>query len=274
MKVCKYIALEASKFLEEKFFEKIEYSKTLGYNIAGDETKIFDKETENYIIELIKYSDLKNSRIVSEELGEIELTNTPKYVVLIDPVDGSSNFSAGIPYVTVSIAVAPAIRNGTLSDVVSGAIAWISRNRVYSFAKNGGAYIDNSKIKGNKIPLYSNIIATYINSIDVIKIMITIKQKIRNVTLRCFGSASLDIVMTALGRYRAFLDLKPKLRNVDVAAALGFARELNCYIIGIDRPNLMSAIGIWNIERVSPLMLSQDKDLLNRLLKILSNDYR
>ena len=271
MKICRHIALEASKFLEEEFFEKIEYSKTLGYNIAGDETKIFDKETENYIIELVKYSDLRNSRIVSEELGEIELTNTPKYIVLIDPVDGSSNFSAGIPYVAVSIAIAPAIRNGTLSDVISGAIAWVSRNKVYSFAKDEGAYIDNSKVMSEKIPLYSNIIATYINSIDVFKIMIIIKQRIKNATLRCFGSASLDIVMTALGKYRAFLDLKPKLRNVDVAAALGFARELNCYIVGINKPDLMSTIGIWNIERISPLMLSQDRDLLNKILKILSN---
>ncbi|RLG85157.1 MAG: hypothetical protein DRO15_07845 [Thermoprotei archaeon] len=267
MKICKYIALETSKFLEEKFFERVEYSRTLGYNIVGDETKIFDKEAENYIIELLKHSELRNSRVVSEELGEIELTDSPKYLVLIDPVDGSSNFSAGIPYVAVSIAIAPALRNGTLANVLAGAVAWISRNRVYSFAKNEGAYINDSKISGN-VTTYSNIVATYINSIDVCKVMITIRYRIKNITLRCFGSASLDIIMTALGRYRAFIDLKPKLRNVDVAAALGFAKELNCYIAGINRSDPINTIRVWNIERINPLVLSQDRDFLNKLLGI------
>ena len=79
--------------------------------------------------------------------------------------------------------------------------------------------------------------------------------------------------MTALGKYRAFIDLKPKLRNVDVAAALGFARELKCYIISPDGSNPMNTIGLWNVERINPLMLSQDRNILTKLLEIIGSKY-
>ncbi len=271
MSICVSIARSVAKLLEEQFFGREDASRVLGINVVGDEIKVFDKRSEEYIVDMIVKSNIGSVRIVSEELGELSLSESPEYIVLVDPVDGSANFAAGIPYAAVSIAVARASRTATLQSLLAGAVAWIGTGRVFSFATSEGVYVDGKKVSVPYDYTKTRIIASYINSDEAFKCVDGIRRYLGRASLRCYGAASLDIVLTALGKYRIFVDLKPKLRNVDVAAALGFSRELGAHMVTSDGSNFLELIPIWNVCRIKPLIVTHDFKLLQYVLALCRN---
>lgn len=97
------------------FGEVRNYVKTKGYaevekikiNPKGkDISTKFDLTTERIAIDYCKRNSL-SVRILSEESGEINLCDNPKWIFVIDPVDGSTNLKKGIEGSAFSIAVLP-----------------------------------------------------------------------------------------------------------------------------------------------------------------------
>ena len=77
--------------------EDLNYSKKIGY--GGDKTLNIDLIAENIFI---KYLEVFGN-IYSEECGR--LSNDKKFDIIIDPLDGSDNFSSNLPYYGTSVAL-------------------------------------------------------------------------------------------------------------------------------------------------------------------------
>ena len=98
-----------------------------------------DKESEAYIISKIQEQYPEHS-ILSEEQGE--LNTGSEYLWVIDPLDGTTNFSHNLPIFAVSIALVHK-GNKTLCGVVYNPAA----DKCFYAEDNKGAFLDGITIK-------------------------------------------------------------------------------------------------------------------------------
>ncbi|MEM1645280.1 MAG: inositol monophosphatase family protein [Ignisphaera sp.] len=244
----------------------------IGYNPYGDVSKVFDLEAEDILAKCLA-DELKDVVVIGEEKG-VRLYGLAKYIAIIDPVDGSRNFEADIPWSSISVAVG--LNRGSktcLRDVVLAIVSEIQRHRIYVY-NNTQIKILGPNIARKTIP--KGIILGYFDNINSLRILDAyLKNYGESKVLRSLGSAALDIVSVGLGNAEIFIDIRNKLRNLDIAAALRIALALGsqAYVFGYSDP---LDIPIDNVVKIS-CIVGFNKDYLGNALKILkkttSQDY-
>jgi myo-inositol-1(or 4)-monophosphatase len=253
------IAIEASKYAREKSEDHSMY-KILARNPVGDATRKIDREIEDYIYRALKQSNI-DALIVTEESGTLYTGKSrPEYIVILDPLDGSINYIANVPYCSISIAALPYKEEGiSVDDIAVGVVSEIFRDRYYVFVKGLGAYVNYEPASRYVIDL-SDAILVYFEEPDLIGRIHKIWLKLGKPKIRSLGSASLDIIYTSIGRFRAFVDLREKLRNVDVAASIGFAREVGAYVVNDRGGNVEMALD--RLSNIGSIIVTRDREIV------------
>jgi len=251
-------------------------SKVVGHGSFGDVTKAFDKEAEEAVIRSLR-EDLKNLLIVSEEVGVMRLGDSPRpeWVVIIDPVDGSTNFDAGIPWTAVSIAAARWRGNGVrVRDVEAAVVAEVFRDVIYEFSVDGGVKVNGEPARRRSPP--AKVLLGYFEVPEAYSV-VPEYWRIRGgrAALRSLGSAALDIISVGLGRAEAFVDARAKLRNVDVAASLRMVHELGsvggkCTGSGVETA---LDIRIDTMVKVPCLIVGYDEKYFNMLARAVRSSF-
>lgn len=106
---------------------------------SGDIVTEIDIASEKYILDRIR-SNYPDHNIVSEEAGKSG-TGENAYTWFIDPLDGTRNYSLGIPFFCVSIAL---VKNGIPEY---GAIYDPLHNEMFFAARGRGATLNGLKIE-------------------------------------------------------------------------------------------------------------------------------
>ncbi len=215
-----------------------EASQPISYGAFGDLTYRIDKDVETVILDVVrKY--LPDSLIISEEAGLIgNFDGFP--LVLIDPVDGSTNAFQKVPFYSSTVTI---IDGYTFRDVVStGVIDLVNNDRIVSEEQglvllNGEpSYPSSNELLENA---YINLNVHTKNIIKSEKWLISLLQQIRY--SRFLGSAALETAYVAVGRSDSFIQMNPDLRSFDcigplylVKSAGGCINFLNVDINHID----------------------------------------
>ncbi|MFA5889009.1 MAG: inositol monophosphatase [Candidatus Paceibacterota bacterium] len=97
-----------------------------------------DTDSENIIIKILT-SKLPKISILSEERGFIDRKSSD--TIIIDPLDGSSNFLLGIPHFSVSLVY---ISGG---EIVSSVVYNPILDKMYFAEKENGAFLNSKKLK-------------------------------------------------------------------------------------------------------------------------------
>jgi len=198
------------------------YSEIIeGTRNVDDTTIRADWEAEQLIIDRLRSEGLRGM-MLTEERGKVDLGGGP-LIFIVDPLDGSKNYLSGIPWSSVSIAVADTTRGTLLDSVVAGAVAPVFQEPPYSFSVDEGCFQASRLVRRPETPL--PMIFSYFEAPGVARIV----ELYRAATghkgpVRSLGSAALEIIYTALGRAEVFIDARARLRIVDIAAATAFAR--------------------------------------------------
>ncbi len=100
-----------------------------------------DKEIENFIVENIK-KHFRDDRIIAEEQHIKNLRDLLTWV--IDPIDGTVNYSHGYPHFCTSISL---IQN---TKTVACAVFDPVKQELFTAKKGGGAFLNGNKIKVSK----------------------------------------------------------------------------------------------------------------------------
>lgn len=148
---------------------------------------------------------------MSETIQKDILQQKHKAIWILDPLDGTTNFAAGIPYYAISLAL---IEEG---QVVLGIVYDPERDECFIAEKNVGASLQQSELKYE----------TLINNGDEIKLKdavacIDLKRLPENLGMnlifkhpfrsqRSFGSVALDWCWLAAGRFDVYLHGKQNL---------------------------------------------------------------
>lgn len=244
--------LEASRMLREEYCSPRATRSLGGGSIAAD------LMAEELIVEYIRGEGLE-ARFVSEEsgvIGEGEVT------VILDPLDGSKNYSSCIPWASISIAFAPTL-GGSMAKVFAGAVIPVFYGDPISFARGEGVYV-GSETLADKGAAGSNIVFSYLDDPEVAVNVARVVRGLGRYKFRSMGSSSLEISYVAIGRAAGFIDLRPRLRNVDTAAAIGILMEAGG--LAVDPKGDPIDSGIDTVRRLPPLIISRDRGFLEKVL--------
>lgn len=183
-----------------------------------------DRTIDRMIVEFIKNRH-PNHAILTEESGQINPGAEWQWV--IDPIDGTTNFSAGLPHFNISIGIK---RNG---DPQVGVVYDPVANRCFSAVKGGDAYCNGKKLAVSTVADLSQAVVTTgfpydraVNPDNNIDIAAGVAKRVRG--LRLLGSAALDICFVAAGWIDAFWEME--LHEWDVCAALLIARQAGAVV--------------------------------------------
>ncbi len=187
-----------------------------GKNPKGDTTLAMDKRAEEIAVEGCRRA-LGSFQLFSEERGVATIGKRPQQSVIIDPVDGSTNFSRGVRATGFSLAVIDGdeldlgrIRVAVTGDVFHG--------DVYTAIRGGGAFKNGDPVHGSQRKTYRGTLICLNASVAQHAVLGQRNQMSGISGLRWCGAAVLDISYVADGGYDAFMDLRGGLTPENFAA--------------------------------------------------------
>lgn len=176
-----------------------------------------DLMSEEIIIKEIK-SNFPAHDILSEEMGQVG--SNSEYLWVIDPIDGTTNFSMHNPLWSISLAVAKE------DDIILGLIFAPVLNELYIAELNKGAKLNGKTIKVSNIK-EGKVLNTFCHGREKIYVKKAIayfsKQKLNELDCRQLGSAAIELAYVACGRVESFA--APGINAWDVAAGALLVRE-------------------------------------------------
>jgi myo-inositol-1(or 4)-monophosphatase len=190
---------------------------------GGDDTTAIDAEAERVILE--RFSGL-DAMVISEEIGT---RGDGRWRVVVDPIDGSLNAKRGIPFFSLSIAVAD---GDSMGDVEFAFVHDFGSGEEWTARRGEGALLNGEPL-GPQRPK---------DRIEILSFEATLTAEVADKAaaftgvayrLRIMGSLALSLCHLAAGRVDAVCSLKP-YRSVDVAAAQLLVREQGLVVENAD----------------------------------------
>jgi myo-inositol-1(or 4)-monophosphatase len=198
LKIALQAVQEAGDLINSNF-QNLQYSDIQAKGKNDFVTRV-DREAEA-IISRILLKEFPRHQILGEESGYSRQKS--KYLWVIDPLDGTTNFIQGIPHFAVSMAF---MEN---SKVVFGLIYNpISEERFHAF-KGHGAFLNNRPIAVSRKKTMRSAFGATGFPFKAPQFLETYTDTFRSLLPRCqdlrrCGSAALDLAYTACGCYDFF----------------------------------------------------------------------
>jgi len=188
----------------------------IGTGMGGDDTTAIDAAVERAVVARFDGA-AGDFTLVSEELGV--RSGGPVWVVL-DPVDGSINAKRGLPFFSLSVAIA---EGGTMGDVTFGYVYDFGTGEEWTAERGGGAKLNGAPLSGEPPKDRIEILSLEATRTDLIaKHTPPLVGLVHR--LRVFGSLAISLCHLADGRVDAVCSLKAA-RSVDIAAGQLLVRE-------------------------------------------------
>jgi myo-inositol-1(or 4)-monophosphatase len=216
--VCRAAAEDVRGVLAE-LPTRAEREPVVGAGLGGDDTTAIDQAAEDAVV--ARFRDL-DTTIVSEEVGRLGSGST---VVVVDPIDGSNNAKRGIPFFSLSIAVAD---GETMDDVHLGYVVDFGTGEEWTARRGEGAWLDGKPLGAVRPKDELEILSFEATTTATIVRDVPKVDELAH-RLRVMGSLALSLCHLAAGRVDAVCSLK-EARSVDIAAAQLLVRELGMAI--------------------------------------------
>ena len=200
---------------------RAEREPVVGHGEGGDDTTTIDAAAEAAILDRFRGEDVT---LVSEEVGVL---GNGRWTVVVDPIDGSINAKRGIPFFSISIAVAD---GNTMDDVVFGYVHDFGSGEEWTATRGGGALLNGKPLTERpkdtlEILSFEATTTAYVSEFAARFDGIAHR-------LRVMGSLAITLCHLVAGRVDGVVSLKPA-RSVDIAAAQLLVREQG---LAIDLP--------------------------------------
>ena len=223
----KEIIIEAGKILKEGYYS----TKEVNFKGKKDLVTKYDVAVETFLKE--KFSlEFKEFNIIAEESDNtnIEFNNS----IIIDPIDGTTNFVNGVPHTAISVGVYK--NKKPCIGVVYNPIL----DELYEAKVGEGSFLNGKKLKVSSEDVFQKaLIATGFpytsgtNQDDLNDVL----KKIKDILplcqdLRRLGSASIDLCYVARGTFEAYYEMN--LKAWDVSAGVLILTEAGGIVTNIN----------------------------------------
>lgn len=250
-------AKEAGKYLKQNLgkVRNIQQKEGSEKNLVTE----IDKGSEAIIIDIIK-KHFPNHDILAEESGT-KYKKTSDYRWVIDPLDGTTNYTHGFPVFCVSIGIEHK------GELFAGVIYDPNFDELFTAERGKGAYLNGKRISVSKNDaLKKSLLVTGFpyniteNPNNAVEHFVKFLMKAQAV--RRMGSAAIDLAYVAAGRYEGFWEVA--LNPWDMAAgallvleAGGTMTDFSGKPFSIYNPEVLASNGIVHGEMLDVLTLSR-----------------
>ena len=215
----KKTAIDAAKSAGLLLKRNIGRGHTIEFKGVIDVVTEMDIKAEEMIMKTIR-ARFPEHGILTEE--SFEQKSGSGYRWIIDPLDGTTNYSHGFPVFCVSIALEME------GEIILGVVFNPMLNELFTAEKGKGAYLNNKRIRVSGISeLTKSLLATGfpydVRTSPDNNISHFANFAVRVQAIRRAGSAALDMCYVACGRFDGFWELK--LKPWDTAAAMLIIKE-------------------------------------------------
>lgn len=221
------IIKKAGKILKKGYYS----NKDVTFKAKKDLVTKYDVAVENYLKkEFSKY--FKEFNLIAEESdnSQIKFSNS----IIIDPIDGTTNFVNGVPHTAISVGVYKDKK--PYIGIVYNPIL----DELYTAKVGYGAFLNGKKIKvSNEDDLIKSLLATGFpySSAENSQDLESVVEKIKVILpacqdLRRLGSAALDLCLVAKGVYEGYYEMN--LKPWDVSAGIIILSEAGGMVTNIE----------------------------------------
>jgi len=235
-----------------------ERERVVGTGEGGDDTTAIDKAAEDAIIARFRTT---GATLVSEEIGVLEGSGT---VVVIDPIDGSLNAKRGIPFFSLSIAVAD---GPTMGDVHFGFVHDFGSGEEWTARRGEGACLNGAPLGATRPKDEIEILVMEATRTDLVAQGAPKVAELAH-RLRIMGSTALSLCHLAAGRVDGVCTLKPT-RSVDIAAGQLLCMEVGLAVELFDSEEPFGAAPL-DLEGRSRLAAAGTTDVCRQIARALS----
>ena len=183
-----------------------------------------DEASEKLIIEEIKKHFPDHGILAEESANNLDFGKY-EYIWIIDPIDGTKNYTRDLPIYGISIALLhnTNFENSKNYQFISGelevGVVHIPKlNETFSAEKGKGAFLNGSKIKvSDRKDITCSLMGTGFPTIDKERSMLYYNTAVKaSAGIRRMGAASIDLCFVACGRFDGFWEFG--LKPWDIAA--------------------------------------------------------
>ena len=221
------IIKKAGKILKKGYYS----NKDVTFKAKKDLVTKYDVAVENYLKEKFT-KKFKEFNIIAEESDNtnIEFNNS----IIIDPIDGTTNFVNGVPHTAISLGVYKD-KKPYLAIVYNPIL-----DELYEAKTGKGAYLNGKQLKvSDETELQKALLATgfpYTSGSNEDDLNDVVK-KIKDILplcqdLRRLGSASIDLCLVARGTFEGYYEMN--LKPWDVSAGVLILSEAGGKITNIN----------------------------------------
>ncbi|QKF76652.1 inositol monophosphatase family protein [Arcobacter defluvii] len=221
------IIKKAGKILKKGYYS----NKDVTFKAKKDLVTKYDVAVENYLKEKFT-KKFKEFNIIAEESDNtnIEFNNS----IIIDPIDGTTNFVNGVPHTAISVGVYKD-KKPYLAIVYNPIL-----DELYEAKIGKGAYLNGKQLKvSDETELQKALLATgfpYTSGSNEDDLNDVVK-KIKDILplcqdLRRLGSASIDLCLVARGTFEGYYEMN--LKPWDVSAGVLILSEAGGKITNIN----------------------------------------
>jgi len=233
----------------------------VGIGAAGDTTYAIDKMAEEIIFSVLEHSG-DPLTVISEEMG-IREVNGGGMTVLIDPVDGSRNAVAGIPFFCTSIAVA---EGKTVGGIHLSYVLNLINGDEFMAEKGKGAFLNGKRIFTQKDNiLYLAAYEAQSPATDIPRIIPLLSAARKT---RCLGATALDIAYLARGAVSVFANPSPS-RSFDFAGGWLLVEEAGGVFTDM-KGDAINNVEI-SLKKSTSLLVSGNAGLHDKALRLLAD---
>ena len=214
---------------------------------GGDLSMEIDLIAEERIIDSLKQANV-DLLLISEELGEqyigdIDIARKSQTILIVDPLDGSNNAVRGVPFCSVSIALAV---GNHIKDINKAVVLNLNTKDIYWAEKGKGAYLNDLQISVSDLDIKDKCFYELnLPMKNLMKNLLELSPIISKFyRLRILGSTALTLCQIARGSMETFINLRPTNRLVDVAAGMLILKEAGGKIFSVEGTDIDHELSI------------------------------
>ena len=228
--LAKKLAKEAGEYLLKSFYKF--QPKEKSYKANRTTVTKYDKGAEKIILKAIK-KHFPDDAILSEEAGANNKES--EYLWIVDPLDGTRNFTMRNPVFSVAIAIMYLPKNNINKARVQHGVVFVPvLGDMYEASISKGAKLNGRRIKVSRVKNFNDAQHTFCHGQGHLfmgkSARYNLSLKKQNIDSRQLGSAAIELALVASGRIESIVI--PGANSWDVAAGILFVREAGGVVTG------------------------------------------
>ncbi len=231
----------------------------------GDVAMVADLMCEEAILrELAKAIDLSRCTVVAEESG-ITRAEREELVVLIDPVDGSTNMRRGLRHFGAGIAISSSSK---FKDVFAAGVLDFYSGELVLAADDDVELPEGAKGPSNVEDIRESVVTLDFRAAKrgprEVERYLAVLRNLKHV--RNLGSSLVELEQIALGVLDAYICITPEMRVFDIVPGMYVLKRLGCPLwTGGNDPDEMELV----TRNRYPLIAASNARLMQQILEII-----